>query len=261
MLAFPAGAPMDDTLNQVWTILVEIVTNLLNPDAWRRVLEKPEVFWAAFIAVTLIVFTETGLLVGFFLPGDSLLVTVGIVGTSVGWPVQYLIPALWAAAILGDSSGYLIGRTFGPAAVHEGEVVLLPQGLPADGPGVLRAARRQDDHPGQVRARSSGRSPRWSPGPARMPYRRFVAFSVVGVLGWITSMILLGYTLTPVARPAAEADLRPQSSRSRETIDKVIVVVLLASVAADRRPRAFMKYLARREGDRQGAGQPPVPMA
>ena len=89
---------MEETLTQVWTILVEIVTNLLNPDAWRRVLEKPEVFWAAFIAVTLIVFTETGLLVGFFLPGDSLLVTVGMVGKSVGWPIEYLVPALWAAA-------------------------------------------------------------------------------------------------------------------------------------------------------------------
>src|SRR5579885_3621488 len=105
---------MEDTLQQVWAILVHIVTNLTNPDAWREVLEKPEVFWAAFIAVTLIVFTETGLLVGFFLPGDSLLVTVGIVAHGAGWPVQWMIPAFWAAAVLGDSCGYLIGRTAGP---------------------------------------------------------------------------------------------------------------------------------------------------
>src|SRR5687768_8029206 len=108
------GAEMEDTLQQVWAILVQIVTNLTNPDAWKEILEKPEVQWAAFIAVTLIVYTETGLLFGFFLPGDSLLVTVGIVAHAAGWPVHVLIPMLCVAAILGDSTGYLIGSKAGP---------------------------------------------------------------------------------------------------------------------------------------------------
>src|SRR5262249_34928422 len=79
---------MNETFRQVGEILIQIVSNLTNPDAWRQVLERPEVFWAAFIAVSVIVFTETGLLFGFFLPGDSLLVTVGIVAHAAGWPIH-----------------------------------------------------------------------------------------------------------------------------------------------------------------------------
>ncbi|HJZ59588.1 MAG TPA: DedA family protein, partial [Gemmataceae bacterium] len=105
---------MEDLFAQIGHLFVEVVTNLTNPDAWKTALSSPGVTLAAFIVLTLIVFTETGLLVGFFLPGDSLLVTAGVVAYMVGWPVHYLIPLLWAAAVLGDSSGYLIGSKAGP---------------------------------------------------------------------------------------------------------------------------------------------------
>src|SRR5437763_3779331 len=105
---------MEDLLVQVGNLFVEVVGNLTNPDAWKTALSSPGVTLAAFIVVTLIVFTETGLLVGFFLPGDSLLVTAGVVASMVGWPVHVLIPILWAAAVLGDSCGYMIGAKVGP---------------------------------------------------------------------------------------------------------------------------------------------------
>src|SRR3954464_11791574 len=98
---------MEELLQQVGHLLAQVLGNLTNPEAWKTALSDPRVTLAAFIVLNLIVFTETGLLVGFFLPGDSLLVTAGVVASLVGWPVHYLIPTLWLAAILGDSSGYL----------------------------------------------------------------------------------------------------------------------------------------------------------
>src|SRR5262249_30736998 len=110
----PAGPDMEELFTQVGGLLTTVVTNLTNPDAWREALSAPGVVVAAFVVLNLIVFTETGLLFGFFLPVDSLLVPAGIVGHAVGWPIQWLIPTLCVAAILGDSSGYLIGSKVGP---------------------------------------------------------------------------------------------------------------------------------------------------
>jgi len=64
---------------------------------------------AAFVVVNLVVFTETGLLIGFFLPGDSLLVTAGIVAYVSGWSLPLLLVTLSVAAIVGDTVGYYIG--------------------------------------------------------------------------------------------------------------------------------------------------------
>src|SRR5262249_52999565 len=210
---------MEELFTQVGDLLVKVVTNLTNPDAWREALSAPGVVVAAFIVLNLIVFTETGLLFGFFLPGDSLLVTAGIVGHAVGWPIQWLIPTLCVAAILGDSSGYLIGSKVGPRlftkeksfffrkdyllmaqdfyARHGGKTIILAKFIP-----IIRT---------------------FAPvvaGAGKMPYRRFVAFSVVGVLSWITSMILLGYTLHLWLEPILEGIFGRKVEIARN-IDKV----------------------------------------
>ena len=70
--------------------------------------------------------------------------------TRSGWPIHWLIPTLCVAAILGDSSGYLIGRMAGPRLFTKEKSFFFRQRLPADGAGVLPEARRQDDHPRQV---------------------------------------------------------------------------------------------------------------
>jgi membrane-associated protein len=84
-------------------------------DGLMKVLAQPEITLFSMFALALIVFTETGLLVGFFLPGDSLLVTAGIVAWNSDWNLAILIPILIMASILGDSTGYLIGKKLGPA--------------------------------------------------------------------------------------------------------------------------------------------------
>ena len=219
---------MEETFAQVGQIIVHIVSNLTNPDAWKEVLQKPEVFWAAFIAVTLIVFTETGLLVGFFLPGDSLLVTVGVVAWGAGWPIHWLIPALWVAAIVGDSCGYFIGSKAGPKLFQREKSFLFRKDY------LLAAQEFYERHGGKtiILAKFVPIIRTFAPvvaGAGAMPYRRFLAFSIVGALSWITSMILLGYTLAlwldPLLKPIFGDDFRIEKK-----IDKVIIVVIGISV-------------------------------
>jgi membrane-associated protein len=242
---------MDDTLGQVWDILVQIVSNLTNPDAWRQVLERPEVFWAAFIAVNLIVFTETGLLVGFFLPGDSLLVTVGIVAHSAGWPIHLLIPSLALAAILGDSCGYLIGSKAGPRLFQKEKSFFFRKDY------LLMAQEFYQRHGGKtiILAKFVPIIRTFAPvvaGIGQMPYRRFAPYAVVGASSWITSMILLGCTLHLWLEPLLEMAFGRKVEVARN-IDKVIIVIVLVSVL----PIAYKAgkgWLARRRGGPPGPG-------
>lgn len=219
---------MEDLFTQVGDIFVKVLTNLTNPDAWREALSAPGVVVAAFVVITLIVFTETGLLFGFFLPGDSLLVTAGLVGHSVGWPIHWLIPILCMAAIIGDSSGYLIGRTVGPRLFTKEKSFFFRRDY------LLMAQEFYEKHGGKtiILAKFIPIIRTFAPvvaGAGKMPYRRFVAYSVVGVIGWINSMILLGYTLHLWLEPILEKIFGRKIEVARN-IDKVIIVIVLASV-------------------------------
>ena len=99
-------------MGRLFQQIKDVFLNLFDMPALMRVLEQPEIMTAAFVALALIIFAETGLLV-FFLPGDSLLVSVGIVAWGAGWPIHWLILLLSAAAILGDSVSYWIGARGG----------------------------------------------------------------------------------------------------------------------------------------------------
>jgi membrane-associated protein len=249
---------MEELLGQVGNLLVQVIGNLTNPDAWRTALSSPGVTLAAFIVLNLIVFTETGLLVGFFLPGDSLLVTAGVAASIAGWPVHWLIPTLWLAAILGDSSGYLIGRKLGPRVFTREKSFFFRKDY------LLMAQDFYERHGGKtiILAKFVPIIRTFAPvvaGAGKMPYRRFLAFSVVGAVSWITSMILLGYYLTIVLDPVLSRLFGRQIEVARN-IDKVIIVVVAVSVL----PivyKAGKGYLARRRAARLGAGQPPTPTA
>lgn len=157
-----------DLLTQIGDLLVQVVSNLTNPEAWKTALSNREAIVAAFITLNLIVFTETGLLFGFFLPGDSLLVTAGVVASLVDWPVHILIPTLCCAAILGDSSGYLIGKVMGPKLFRKEKSFFFRKDylLMAKISTRSTAARRSC---WRSSCRSSARSHRWWPGPVACP--------------------------------------------------------------------------------------------
>ncbi len=155
--------------------------------------------WGGYVVLFVIVFSETGLLIGFFLPGDSLLVTAGLLAYSdTGAPallnIVWLNLLLIPAAIIGDGVGYVIGLRSGKRllnrpdsrffkkehlqkteafyAKHGGKTIILARFIP-----VIRT---------------------FAPvvaGLARMPYRQFAVFNITGGVLWIASTTLLGYFL------------------------------------------------------------------
>jgi membrane-associated protein len=246
---------MEELFTQVGDIFVKVLTNLTNPDAWREALSAPGVVAAAFVVITLIIFTETGLLFGFFLPGDSLLVTAGLVGHSVGWPIWWLIPLLSVTAILGDSSGYLIGRTVGPRLFTKEKSFFFRRDY------LEMAQHFYEKHGGKtiILAKFVPIIRTFAPvvaGAGRMPYRRFIAFSIVGAVSWITSMVLLGYTLHLWLEPILEKIFGRKIEVARN-IDKVIILIILASVI----PIGWKWWSHRRNGKKSRRPGPPSPAA
>lgn len=209
--------------------LRDVFANLFNSPELIKVLERPEMAVAAFVALNLIIFTETGLLIGFFLPGDSLLVTAGLVAWSAGWNLSLLLGTLCAAAILGDSVGYAIGYRSGPRIFNREQSWLFRKDH------LLAAQAFYEKHGGKtvVLARFMPFVRTFAPvvaGVGRMNYPRFLIFNVAGGVGWVTSMILLGYALPAVINPPFQ-QLFGNQFQVKDHIEKVIIVVVLLSIS------------------------------
>jgi membrane-associated protein len=165
-------------------------------DLFHRLRDIPAlVAWAGYAGMAAIVFTETGLFVGFFLPGDSLLVTAGLL-SSQGLPlnVYELGLLLTAAAILGDNTNYWIGRMTGASIFTREDSLLFKK------KHVERAHDFYVKHGPKtvVLARFMPIIRTFAPlvaGVGKMDYRTFLTFSVLGGTAWIWSMLMLGYFL------------------------------------------------------------------
>jgi len=147
-----------------------------------------------FIGIVAIVFAETGLLVGFFLPGDSLLITAGLFAARGDFDITLLIPTLSVAAIVGDATGYAIGRRTGTALYNRPNSLLFRR----EHLEITREYYEQHGGKTIVIARFIPILRTFAPmvaGIAAMGYRRFAAYNVVGGILWITSMTLAGYLL------------------------------------------------------------------
>src|SRR5918997_307893 len=149
-----------------------------------------------YVGLTAIVFVETGLLVGFFLPGDSLLVTAGLFASQpqFGLNVYLLGAILSVAAIAGDSVGYAIGRATGPRIFTREDSLFFNK------KHLYRAQDFYERHGGKtiVIARFVPIIRTFAPvvaGVGQMKYRSFVFFNVMGGLLWIWSMLFTGYFL------------------------------------------------------------------
>jgi membrane-associated protein len=149
-----------------------------------------------YIGVTAVIFAETGLLIGFFLPGDSLLVTAGLLSTQpqFGLDVWLLGGLLTVAAILGNSLGYAIGQYSGPRLFTRDDSLLFKK------KHLFRAQTFYEKHGGKtlVIARFMPIVRTFVPvvaGLARMPFRAYTAYNVLGAIAWIWSMLFIGYFL------------------------------------------------------------------
>lgn len=144
--------------------------------------------------VCTIVFIETGFFVGFFLPGDSLLVTAGIFSSAAVIPLKWLLLPVMACAIAGDQIGYWIGRTMGPALYRREDSLFFRRSH------LQRAHDFYEKYGGRavIFARFVPIIRTFCPpvaGAARMPYTRYLIFDICGGVLWVGAMILGGYFL------------------------------------------------------------------
>lgn len=149
---------------------------------------------AALLLVMGVVFAESGLLVGFFLPGDSLLFLAGALVASgvIGAPIWLLALGVFVAAAVGDQTGYLVGRHVGPRLFARPDSRLFSQAN-AD-----RAQRFFDDHGPKavILARFVPVVRTFVPataGVGRMDRRRFTVYNLVGAFVWSVAIVAAGY--------------------------------------------------------------------
>jgi len=150
--------------------------------------------WGGTGLVCLIVFVETGLFVGFFLPGDSLLVSAGVFAAAGHLDVAALLTLVSLCAVAGDQLGYLIGRRAGEALYRRDDSFLFRK------KHLQRAHDFYEKYGGKtiILARYVPIVRTFAPavaGAAAMRYRRFFSYSVVGGPLWVWSMVLTGYFL------------------------------------------------------------------
>ena len=151
--------------------------------------------WGGYLVLVIIIYAETGLLAGFFLPGDSLLVTAGLFAAVEGaLRIEILIPLLALAAIAGDNTGYWLGRHFGPKLFSRTDSFFFHKNH------LERTQKFYEKYGAKtlVLARFVPIVRTFAPtvaGVGRMKYSKFFAYSIVGGLGWIMSMTLLGFFL------------------------------------------------------------------
>ena len=167
-------------------------------------------------AMTAIIFAETGLMIGFFLPGDSLLVTAGVFAAMGQLNIWTLNALLIVAAIVGDTVGYWFGRRVGPALFKR------PKSLLFNPDHLRRAHDFYEKHGGKtiILARFMPVIRTFAPivaGMGEMEYRRFLSFNVFGGLFWVISMTGIGYFLGKI--PGV-----------RDHIEIVIIIVVFLSI-------------------------------
>ena len=151
--------------------------------------------WGGYTVIVIIVFAETGLLAGFFLPGDSLLVTAGLISAVDGTLNIFLLTLFLAlAAIAGDTTGYWFGYHFGPRIFNKEDSIFFHKNH------LLRTQKFYEKYGAKtiVIARFVPIVRTFAPtvaGVGRMRYTKFLIYNVVGGVGWVASMTLAGYFL------------------------------------------------------------------
>ncbi len=173
---------------------LQLLHSLTNPDQLIQLLSTNMTGWAGYLLLFVIVFAESGLLVGFFLPGDSLLFTVGIVAGAGKLETGTIIALLATASILGDGTGFLLGTTLGYKLFDRGNSKIFRREY------LDRTKAFYEKHGGKtiiyakfvpiIRTFAA-----FIAGVGKMHYSRFLAFNVVGAVGWVTLMITLGNLL------------------------------------------------------------------
>ena len=172
--------------------------------------------WGGYFALFAIIFAETGLFFGFFLPGDSLLVTAGLLANTVGFNMYVLNILLIIAAVSGDAVGYYFGKKVGQTLFKREDSKLFKREY------LLKTKIFYEKYGGKtiLLARFIPIIRTFAPivaGTAGMSYKKFAMYNIVGGILWVTSMIWTGYLLA-VSFP-----------RIIESIHILILVIIIMS--------------------------------
>lgn len=179
----------------------------------------------SYLGIFGIIFAESGLLAGFFLPGDSLLITAGILARSGSLNLPGVMLAVFAGAVIGDSVGYAIGRRFGPAVFSRPESRFLkPEYVTRTGAFFEKYGSKA-----LIMARFIPVLRTVAPtmaGVGGMPYSRFVSYNVLGGVLWALAVPLLGFLL---------GGLIPNLDRYILLVIGVVIVLSFIPVAVELR--------------------------
>jgi len=175
-----------------------------------------------YLGLWFVIFAETGLAVGFFLPGDSLLVVSGLFAAAEKLNIWLVMIAFFLGSVIGDNTGYWTGRFMGKTLFNR------------ESSRIFKPSRVQKAHAffekygvkTVVLARFVPIVRTFAPmvvGAAEMPYSRYLPFSILGGLLWISSMVLAGYFLGGVIERALNVKLE-------DHIEKVVIAVVILSL-------------------------------
>src|SRR5271163_1137585 len=174
--------------------LLDTFRTFTTPDRLIQLLSTVLTGWLGYATLTAMVFVETGLLVGFVLPGDSLLFTIGVVAGAGQLNLGIIMLLLTCACLLGDWCGYLLGRRAGPAIFSRPDSRFFKQEY------LQRTHAFYEKHGGKtiIYAKFVPIIRTFAPfvaGVANMRYRSFLTFDIFGATGWVISMTVLGSLL------------------------------------------------------------------
>jgi membrane-associated protein len=184
-----------------------------------------------------IIFAETGLLIGFFLPGDSLLFTAGVFAAKGDLNIWLVAGGCFVAAVVGDQVGYLFGRRVGPSIFKRPDAKLFKQ------THVHKAQAYFEEHGPKtiILARFVPIVRTFAPvlaGVGRMEYRTFITYNVVGGALWAIGITLLGYFAGELI--------------GEENIDKYLLPIIMLIILASIIPPA-LEYRKHRRQERAAA--------
>lgn len=205
----------------------------------------------AYLGLIFIIFAETGLAVGFFLPGDSLLVVAGLFAAAGKLNLWVMLTTLFAAAVIGDAVGYYSGKKVGPAIFSR------PKSRFFNPDHLRRAHVFYEKHGGKtiVLARFVPIVRTFAPivaGAAGMRYRDFAVYNIIGGFVWVTSMLFAGYYLGGLVEQAMQNWFGVENFKLENHIDKVVIIVVFLSILP-----IIIEYLkARRKKSAESKDEP-----
>lgn len=223
--------------------LFHFIRSLTDPNQLINLLTTVLTGWAGYAVLFLVVFAESGLLVGFFLPGDSLLFTVGIVCGAGKLQIGAIIAMLSVASMAGDGIGFLLGSTLGYRLFQNPKSKIFRREY------LDRTHAFYEKHGGKtiiyakfvpiIRTFAA-----FIAGVGKMDYTRFLTFNVFGAIGWVTLMITAGYWLgnIPVVR---------------QNFEKVVLLIVAVSVM----PVVFQIINARKSSGQRNPSKVNAPAA